>query len=361
MANMHLVTGYAGQEHVTAADQGAFHTALFGSGQFVLGKGNQLAASVITNNQIRVLDGDILMQGRHIRLNEGEYVDLPIDNGTQGTLRNDLIVARYTRNSSTAVEEVNLVVIKGKEAASNPSDPAYTVGDIIQEHAILHDMPLYRVPLNGLNVQKLVPLFTAWDTTLEDMLALTKKHASRHAKGGGDPLTPADIGAQALLNIGNYFGNIDTIGSSGLPINSVAWLDSSKGTTMMPFSGYGICVTLGANTGIMVQTVYKWANDGTEKVYHRIYANSQWYDWFQTLTSKTFADFVTPASIGAAPALPVSTFSGDIDSVGADGLQINSVAWVGTKFETKNLPFTGYGFILTLSPYPGKGTLLQIE
>ena len=114
MGNMHLVTGYAGKEHITAADHGALHSAVFGTGQYVLSKGNQLNASVISNNQIRIADGDIMMQGRHIRLNEGTNVDLTIENGAQGKKRNDLIVARYTKDSATGVEDCNLVVIKGE-------------------------------------------------------------------------------------------------------------------------------------------------------------------------------------------------------------------------------------------------------
>lgn len=159
LANMHLVTGYAGQAHVTAADQGSLYTAIFGSGEYVLDVGNKLAATAITNNQIRISDGDLLIQGRQVRLNEGTYVDLTIENGEQGMMRNDLIVARYTKDSVTDVEECNLMVIKGTAAASDPTDPAYTVGDIINNHDLVADMPLYRVPLNGINVQTPVQLF----------------------------------------------------------------------------------------------------------------------------------------------------------------------------------------------------------
>ena len=176
MANMHLVTGYAGKEHVTAADHGAFHTALFGSGQFVLNTGNKLAASSPSNNTVRILDGDLLMQGRHVRLNEGSHVDLNIENGTQGYYRNDLIVARYTRNESTGVEEVNLVVIKGTAAASNPADPGHTSGDLITDHAIQNDMPLYRVVLNGLAVEELVPVFTALEVNIPALLEMVNAH-----------------------------------------------------------------------------------------------------------------------------------------------------------------------------------------
>lgn len=167
MANMHLVTGYAGQAHVTAADQASLYAALFGTDSFVLSRGNKLAASIVTNNNIQIADGDILFQGRHIRLEEGSTVNLTIENGAQGYYRNDLIVARYTKNPDSGVEEVNLVVIKGTAVESDPYDPEYTEGDIITNHDVQADMPLYRVPLNGLNVQPLVSLFSVMGTVHE--------------------------------------------------------------------------------------------------------------------------------------------------------------------------------------------------
>lgn len=160
MANMHLVTGYAGQAHVTAADQGSLNVALFGEESYVLNRGSKLAATVISNNGITIADGDIMMQGRHARIEEDTTVSLAIENGTQGNFRNDLIVARYTKNASTGVEDVNLVVIKGTPATSGQTDPAYTVGDIINDHVAQADMPLYRVKLNGLTIEAVEPLFT---------------------------------------------------------------------------------------------------------------------------------------------------------------------------------------------------------
>lgn len=159
MANMHLVTGYAGAGHVAAADQGSLHVALFGSGNAVLNRGSQFAASVVSNNQIRIADGDLLLQGRHVRLNENTYVDVTIENGEQGYYRNDLIVARYTKDSGTGVEEVNLVVIKGTATTGTAADPEYTNADLIVDHALTTDFPLWRVPLDGLNVGTPVCLF----------------------------------------------------------------------------------------------------------------------------------------------------------------------------------------------------------
>lgn len=171
MGNVHLVTGYAGYEHITAADQGAYNAAMIGRGQYVLGTGKKLAATAVTNNQVRVYDGDIMMQGRYIRLNEGAFVDLVIENGSQGFMRNDLIVARYTKDAQTGVEDVNLVVIQGTASASSPVDPDHVVGDIINNHDILNEMPLYRVPIDGLAVQELVPLFTAANRSIQDVIA----------------------------------------------------------------------------------------------------------------------------------------------------------------------------------------------
>lgn len=159
MGNMHLVTGYAGQEHITAVDQGAFNAALIGTGQFVLDKGSVFEAQVISNNQIRVLDGELMMQGRFVRLDPDTYVDLTIENGAQGTNRNDLIVARYTKNTANGVEAVDIVVIKGAATSGNPSDPKHTEGDITTGECTMHDYPLWRIPINGLNVGEPVALF----------------------------------------------------------------------------------------------------------------------------------------------------------------------------------------------------------
>ena len=167
MGNLHIVTGYKGENHVTAADIASFQASIFGTGEYVLNRGNKFSTTVVSNNQIRVADGDILMQGRHIRMNEGTYVDLTIENGSQGYFRNDLIVARYTKDSTTGVEDCNLVVIKGTAVSADPVDPEYTTGDIIEEHVLLNDMPLYRIPLDGLNVGTLVPLWTEASITAD--------------------------------------------------------------------------------------------------------------------------------------------------------------------------------------------------
>lgn len=182
LANMHLVTGYAGKEHVTASDHGAFNAALIGTGQFVLEKGKVFEAQVISNNVVRVHDGELMMQGRFVRLNPGTYADLTIENGSQGMKRNDLIAARYTKNTNTGVEEVNLVVIKGTAAESNPVDPAYTEGDITNGEAVLNDYPLWRIPLDGLNVGTPEMLFEPFIDSMRTLPIIRQQVLDIHAE-----------------------------------------------------------------------------------------------------------------------------------------------------------------------------------
>ena len=113
------------------------------------------------------------MQGRHVKLTPGAYVDLMIENGTQGYLRKDLIVARYTKNSDTGIEECSLVVIKGTPAESNPADPEYTTGIINADGALQHDYPLYKVNLSGLSIEGITALFDTQKSLYDSLLRLT--------------------------------------------------------------------------------------------------------------------------------------------------------------------------------------------
>lgn len=159
MSNLHLVTGYAGVEHVTSNDCGSFNAAMFGNGEFVLERGNQFAANIQSNNKVRVLDGDLLMQGRHIRLQENTYTDLYFDNGTQGFKRVDLIVVRYSKDSESGIEQANLVVIKGTPNENDYNVPDKITGNILNDGALENDTVLYKVKFDGLSIQPLEKVF----------------------------------------------------------------------------------------------------------------------------------------------------------------------------------------------------------
>lgn len=158
MDKLHLVTGYAGKEHIQSADQGSFNASFFGTGEFVMEAGNQFEASIMDNNTVRILDGDALMKGRHLRIEPNTYADVTITTGTAGANRNDLIVFQYSKDTSTDIETIEIVVIKGTETAGTATDPAYTDGDILAG-ATFNQMPMYRVKVEGVVLTMIEPLF----------------------------------------------------------------------------------------------------------------------------------------------------------------------------------------------------------
>lgn len=182
MGNLHLVTGYAGEEHITSNDQGSFNAALMGTGEFVLERGRQFAAQVISNNKVRIFDGDLLMQGRHIRLKEETYVDLFFENGMQGYKRTDLIAVRYEKDSVTNIESASLVVIKGVPTEDVYVSPEKITGDIISEHALQNDTLLYKVNFDGLGIQEPEKVFSTvptLETMKKDTIEQIKKDAEK--------------------------------------------------------------------------------------------------------------------------------------------------------------------------------------
>lgn len=166
---LHLITGYAGQEHITSADQGAYNMGTFGEGEFVLDRGSKFAATVVTNNQITIANGEALMQGRFIKLAVGTTESVTIDNGSSGMKRKDLIVLRYSKDAGTGIESVALAVKKGTPDASSPSDPAVTTGTITDGTDLVNEMKLYRVNLDGLNIVSVDTLFSVKTTMVEYM------------------------------------------------------------------------------------------------------------------------------------------------------------------------------------------------
>lgn len=170
MANMHLVTGYQGSDHVTAADHGSLYASIFGNGNYVLNRGNKFAITVVSANSVRIADGDLILQGRHIRINPGSTASLTITSGTQGYNRIDLIVARYTRNASTGIEQANLVVLKGTAVTGNASFPSTNEGnDLLSGNATTVDLPLYWIPINGITVGTPVQMFDVIGETMKDI------------------------------------------------------------------------------------------------------------------------------------------------------------------------------------------------
>lgn len=163
---MEIITGYTGKPHVTAEQDRDVNEGIFDTGSFVLKTGSQLAAELVSNNEIKIRDGVLVIQGCTAAIKKNTYDPVTIANGSQGMKRIDLIVARYNKNEETKIEEVTLKVIQGTPNASTAAVPTYKTGDI-QSGDLVADMPLYKVTLDGLNVTSVDKMFTVIPTLPE--------------------------------------------------------------------------------------------------------------------------------------------------------------------------------------------------
>ena len=142
------------EAHINAADDRAIWEAVIGM-DGVVNVGQKLKATLISNNLLRIYDGALEVGGAVGRIPFGEYEDITINNGTQNQLRNDLVVAQIEANG--AIENMKLHYIQGVPG-DVAKDPDYTAGNVY-EGETLRQYPLYRVKLNGLNVEAVEPLF----------------------------------------------------------------------------------------------------------------------------------------------------------------------------------------------------------
>lgn len=174
--NTTLMDGYAGGPHITEKQSGLANQAIIGEADYVLEGGQNAKAQVLTNNSIRIFDAVYSIQGRRDVIAANDCTDVTIANGSQGMNRNDIIVRRYRKNSSSEIESTEYAVIKGTPSTGAATDPSVTVGDI-RTGAVLHEMKLYRVRLEGLNIVSVDQLFTvlpSMATMQEDMTSSTE-------------------------------------------------------------------------------------------------------------------------------------------------------------------------------------------
>lgn len=186
---MQIVTGYTGTEHIKSSHDRSRIAGIAGAGLYVLSTGNKLAAALQNANTVRISDGDLVMQGTHATIESGSYEDVTIENGTQGQKRNDLIVVRYEKAAQQPqTESIGLKVIKGTPTSGTPADPDYEEGDILAGDLVA-EMPLYRVPIDGITpgepvpmADVLMPMAELWDSVIPSLRARSGG-VGRHSPG----------------------------------------------------------------------------------------------------------------------------------------------------------------------------------
>lgn len=193
-----LVTGHANKAHVTAEQAAGLNAGILGLDDYVLDVHDKLKITVVSANKVTIGTGELVMQGRHV--SQGTPEDLIVANGSQGQKRNDLIVCRYTKGAQS-IESAKLVVVRGTPTTGTPTDPAVNTTSPL-DGGTTYDMPLYRIPLDGIAIGTPVPLFNVlrpmsdvWDSLTQrirfDRSGTPSANDEMHLSGAILPGSPA--------------------------------------------------------------------------------------------------------------------------------------------------------------------------
>lgn len=201
-----LVTGHANKAHATAEQAAGLNAGILGLDDYVLDVHDKLKITVVSANKVTIGTGELVMQGRHV--SQGTPEDLIVTNGSQGQKRNDLIVCRYTKGSQS-IESAKLVVVRGTPTTGTPTDPAVNTTSPL-DGGTTYDMPLYRIPLDGITIGTPVPLF----------------NVLRPMSDVWDSLTRTDV---TTLISGNY-GTVKGYRSGPMVTLRIDWKSSASGS-----------------------------------------------------------------------------------------------------------------------------------
>lgn len=164
-----LMDGRTGEAHISSEDWATFNAATYGvtEGVFDWGDGFKLAMS--TSNKGTLGAGAGLVDGKRVWVKTPESVT--VESGGQGVKRHDVVGIQYETHS-TNLERAVVKVVKGTPSAS-PADP-----DLPSKF-----LPLWRVPLDGLNVGAPVALFEKLPTAAGLRDSVSRVEFANNANG----------------------------------------------------------------------------------------------------------------------------------------------------------------------------------
>ena len=209
---VHLVTGHSGEVHVTAAEQGALNAHLWGPECYWL---TGTAISIVDNNTVHIAEGVLLLNGRHVNINDGGD-DVSIETGTVGQYRRDLICYKYSMDELSGVEKVTLEVIKGEYG------DGYTTPTVDQQ-SILDGanpclVPAYTVDIDNQlvlqNAVMLLPKFQTYFTAVQDVI---------------------DVKEQCLTELDDKVSDVDTQ-TDAIATAAIASVEAEKETALAAIS-----------------------------------------------------------------------------------------------------------------------------
>jgi hypothetical protein len=255
-----IVTGYTGSEHITSDDWASLNAGLVSAGDAIL-TFNMPDAVETSSGVITLPKMELMIQGVHCRTDGTEKVT--VATGSQGLYRNDLIVGRYKKASSSGVESFEIDIVKGT-ASSSPEDPTLTQNDI-RAGGTVREAALFRVRLYGSTIQSIEPVISVVKNmfniqgTASSALSLAK-NANAYAKNVDNRSETLEKRTSSLEKKLDFAGTIRSL-SQYAKAAIQSWVSSYDSTTTKPEN-------LGASMSLQ-------DSSGNEKASIRIYSNGR--------------------------------------------------------------------------------------
>lgn len=144
-----LVTGRAGQAHVSSNDVANLLKGIAGTGSYILGD-KLPKISMSTANLCSISAADLLVSGRHVLLTGTNTVN--ITSGGQATYRIDYVCVRYKRDVALNIETAELVVAKGIPASNKSAaqPPNMQLTPEINATSQQVDVPVIKIDVDSL-------------------------------------------------------------------------------------------------------------------------------------------------------------------------------------------------------------------
>lgn len=152
---------------VTAQMDADLFAGIVGNEKIVLAVGRQMEAAIIDNNTVRIYDGSLVCQGRHVCVEANTSEDFYIDTGEQGVTRYDIIGYRLYRESGKELCE--------QFVRKNVGESEDITESVFRNGAEEVYLSMYKVRLDGLTIEEITPMYSSVLTAMGDINKTVKK------------------------------------------------------------------------------------------------------------------------------------------------------------------------------------------